>query len=680
MKLPPQLAAASRGASLSPTVAARVLSAATAHASSSSSSSSSLLSRPLPQPRRISPLARSAALVSPRAYSSLDAAVAKAAGTQSSGLITVSTLPNRVRVATEATPGHFSAVGVYIDAGSRYERPDVRGESGVSHLLDRMAFKVSLTRGQRIGRGQTEDCFRHVSRAWSCMLQPLVAQPRRDLGRGTSDARLCETHRLTHLSAQSTKNRSAEELTAEIEALGGNVMCSSSRETIMYQSSVFNQDVGAVMSVLADTILHPALLEEELDAQRDATAWEIQEINNKPDMYLPELLHTVAFQHNTLGNALLCPLDSLEEMTAENLRDFMHSWYTPERIVVAGAGMPHEQLVQLAEKYFGGLQARPALEASSVAAALEGRASTTGSSSSRSSSQSSLFSRPSTASSSASTAPPAADFSTAAKAAAQHASVTPLAARPELAAQRARYTGGERYESHPDLEFTHVYVAFEGLSIHDDDIYALATLQMLLGGGGSFSAGGPGKGMYSRLYTNVLNQYHAVDYCAAFHHCYADSGLFGIAASVSPSFNGSIGNLIATQLELCTSPHLRGAITTAELARARNQLKSSLVMALESRLVEVEDLGRQVQVHGHKISVEEMCARIDEVDLARLHRVANRVLRPSKQVAGAHAKPLNFGLGSGQATVVAQGNLEGLGDVRQALFKRGLGAAPTSLA
>lgn len=41
----------------------------------------------------------------------------------------------------------------------------------------------------------------------------------------------------------------------------------------------------------------------------------------------------------------------------------------------------------------------------------------------------------------------------------------------------------------PDLEFTHVYVGFEGLSIHDEDIYALATLQVLLGGGGSFSAG-----------------------------------------------------------------------------------------------------------------------------------------------------------------------------------------------
>ena len=55
--------------------------------------------------------------------------------------------------------------------------------------------------------------------------------------------------------------------------------------------------------------------------------------------------------------------------------------------------------------------------------------------------------------------------------------------------------------------FTHIHLAFEGLPIASDDIYALATLNTLLGGGGSFSAGGPGKGMYSRLYTNVLNQH-----------------------------------------------------------------------------------------------------------------------------------------------------------------------------
>lgn len=52
----------------------------------------------------------------------------------------ITTLPNNVRVATEPTPGHFSSVGIYIDAGSRYESPRM---SGVSHIMDRMAFKVS---------------------------------------------------------------------------------------------------------------------------------------------------------------------------------------------------------------------------------------------------------------------------------------------------------------------------------------------------------------------------------------------------------------------------------------------------------------------------------------------------------------------------------------------------------
>ena len=50
-------------------------------------------------------------------------------------------LPNGLRVATEALPGPFSAVGVYVDAGSRYEDEELRG---VSHIIDRLAFKVSI--------------------------------------------------------------------------------------------------------------------------------------------------------------------------------------------------------------------------------------------------------------------------------------------------------------------------------------------------------------------------------------------------------------------------------------------------------------------------------------------------------------------------------------------------------
>lgn len=49
-------------------------------------------------------------------------------------------------------------------------------------------------------------------------------------------------------------------------------------------------------------------------------------------------------------------------------------------------------------------------------------------------------------------------------------------------------------------------IGLEGCSLHDPDFIAICVLNMMLGGGGSFSAGGPGKGMYTRLYTNVLNR------------------------------------------------------------------------------------------------------------------------------------------------------------------------------
>lgn len=55
--------------------------------------------------------------------------------------VKVTTLPNKIRIATENTPGHFAALGLYVDAGSRYE---TSATSGVSHFLDRMAFKVCV--------------------------------------------------------------------------------------------------------------------------------------------------------------------------------------------------------------------------------------------------------------------------------------------------------------------------------------------------------------------------------------------------------------------------------------------------------------------------------------------------------------------------------------------------------
>ena len=69
-------------------------------------------------------------------------------------------------------------------------------------------------------------------------------------------------------------------------------------------------------------------------------------------------------------------------------------------------------------------------------------------------------------------------------------------------------------------------------------------------------------------------------------------------------------------------------------------------------MVELEDLGRQVQVHGRKVGVREMCKKIEELTVQDLRRVA-------RIVVGGMAN--NPGKGSGAPTVVLQeGDEEGV--------------------
>ncbi|KAK4169430.1 mitochondrial-processing peptidase subunit alpha [Cladorrhinum sp. PSN259] len=501
----------------------------------------------------------------------------------------LTTLANGVRVASEDLPDAFSGVGVYIDAGSRYENDSLRG---ASHIMDRLAFK-------------------------------------------------------------STSTRTADQMLESVEKLGGNIQCASSRESMMYQAATFNSAIPTAVELLAETIRDPTMTDEEIAQQIETAEYEVREIWSKPELILPELVHTAAFKDNTLGNPLLCPEDRLGVIGRDVIQAYRDAFYQPERMVVAFAGVPHAEAVSLAEKYFGDMKStKSTLSRTGSETSLDSLASDSSEASSTSSSSSASSSTSSQSSGILSKIPFLKSLSsTGSQTSAQfHHPIVPVT---EEDLQRpAHYTGGflslptQPPPINPHLPvFTHIQLAFEGLPIGSEDIYALATLQTLLGGGGSFSAGGPGKGMYSRLYTNVLNQHGWVESCVAFNHSYTDSGLFGIAASCLPSHTDSMLQVMCRELQSLTHERGYSAINNIELARAKNQLRSSLLMNLESRMVELEDLGRQVQVHGRKIPVWEMTKKINNLGMKDIRRVAHMVVSGLVE---------NKGQGSGAPTVVLQ--------------------------
>lgn len=59
----------------------------------------------------------------------------------------ISTLSNGMRVATENLGGETATVGVWIDAGSRFEDEKT---NGTAHFLEHMAFKVQVNRANYI--------------------------------------------------------------------------------------------------------------------------------------------------------------------------------------------------------------------------------------------------------------------------------------------------------------------------------------------------------------------------------------------------------------------------------------------------------------------------------------------------------------------------------------------------
>jgi processing peptidase subunit alpha len=505
----------------------------------------------------------------------------------------ITTLPNGIRVATEALPGHFSGIGVYVDAGSRYENDALRG---ISHIVDRLAFK-------------------------------------------------------------STRNTTGDQMVEKMESLGGNIQCASSRESLMYQSATFNSSVATTVGLLAETIRDPLITEEEVQQQLETADYEIGEIWSKPELILPELVHMAAYKDNTLGNPLLCPKERLPYIDRNVVEAYRKEFYKPDRIVVAFAGVDHNEAVRLSEQYFGDM-------AKGQGPALVDLGNDT--STSRSAPQQVFTADHPTPTG----APPQTSkllskipfFKNLSTSATSNASVNTsfdLNFPPIDTSIPSHYTGGfltlppippPLNPTHPRL--SHIHLAFEALPISSPDIYALATLQTLLGGGGSFSAGGPGKGMYSRLYTNVLNQHGWVESCIAFNHSYTDSGLFGIAASCAPSHVAQMLEVMCREFKSLGDEQGYAALKEGEVNRAKNQLRSSLLMNLESRMVELEDLGRQVQVHGRKVGVKEMCRKIEEVTIADLRRVARHVF-------GGGVK--NAGEGSGAPTVVLQeGDMEGL--------------------
>jgi predicted Zn-dependent peptidase len=184
----------------------------------------------------------------------------------------------------------------------------------------------------------------------------------------------------------------------------------------------------------------------------------------------------------------------------------------------------------------------------------------------------------------------------------------------------ARYVGGDIRLSQ-DLEQAHVVYAFPGVSSSDPDFYTEQVYVMALGGG-----------MSSRLFQEAREKRGLCYAISAFAQAHRDGGTIGVYTGTGEVEAAEISAVIAGEME-----QLAAGASEREVARAKAQLKSSLLMGLERPGQRAEQIASHMFTHGRLLSVEEMTARLDEVDARAVRRFGERVMEsanPSMAAVG----------------------------------------------
>ena len=168
--------------------------------------------------------------------------------------------------------------------------------------------------------------------------------------------------------------------------------------------------------------------------------------------------------------------------------------------------------------------------------------------------------------------------------------------RPAPSAPDARFSGRERREER-DLEQAHLALAFEGPAIREDAAYTAQVYASALGGG-----------MSSRLFQELREKRGLCYTIFAQAGSYDDTGLITIYAGTGPDELRGLAELTVDELRRAAQ-----GFSTAEIDRARAQMKAGLLMGLESPSARAERLARLMMVWDRVPDISETIARIDAV-------------------------------------------------------------------
>ena len=202
------------------------------------------------------------------------------------------TLPNGLRIIGERIPSFRSvSVGLWVNAGSQYERPE---EAGLSHFVEHMVFK-------------------------------------------------------------GTAKRSTRRIAEDMDAVGGLLNAFTGKECTCFYAKVMDEHLPLAMDVLADLVTAPAFDPGELEKEKGVVIEEIAMVEDTPEDLVHELLMDAHYGDQPLARPILGTEEGIAACRREDLAGYWGRVYHPQATVLSVAGSYEwERVVELARSLLGG--------------------------------------------------------------------------------------------------------------------------------------------------------------------------------------------------------------------------------------------------------------------------------------------------------------------------------------
>ena len=182
------------------------------------------------------------------------------------------------------------------------------------------------------------------------------------------------SHYLEHLLFKGTERRSALEISATIDALGGEMNAFTAKEYTCFYARVLDADLPVAVDVVCDMITSAVVQAGDVDNERGVILEEIAMSDDDPSDLVHDSFAQAVFGDTPLGRPILGTSESIETLSRTTINNYYHRHYRPENMVVAAAGnLDHVEVVRLVRRAFGSVGALADRSAVPVQARLGGR-------------------------------------------------------------------------------------------------------------------------------------------------------------------------------------------------------------------------------------------------------------------------------------------------------------------